>query len=937
MDNDPPPPTPSGRQIYRRLQQQYQAQQRTLQVHRCKVVKYTPSEIVSLAFTPGASTQWGRKRVLLACARANGNIEIWNPRGQGWFCERIIPGSADAPIEKVLWIHQTDISAEEAVEAGLDTPEERATYVQSLRNAAPRLLTVGLDGCIAEWDTVSQKPRRIAEPGGGAIWCAAVNPSHTRLAVGSEDGHVRIFNIADGQLEFLRVLEKAPTRIMSIAWHYNGSFLVTGGADSSIRKMDVKTGRTIGRMTTATVDDVETLIWDLTVLKDSTIVTGDSMGHVSFWDWKTGTLKQSIKAHDADVLCLTAHSSGSKVWTSGVDRKVVQVSFIASAVHAGDRAKSKPQKKGVNPTGKRWVVSGSKRYHSHDVRALAVLEERPFDVLASGGIDRTLVLSSPLKEFPFLKQYRQPNFPQRSIVQITRQSRLLLARFQDHIKVWQLGRAMPVEKDPRYLRDHEKIDYQRETLMLNIKPKCATNLSASAISEDGRWIAISDMQSVRLFRVEGRGMDQLRVRKMKSFPSPTSLPAAHVLCFTPDSLRLIVAGCDSVIYVVDLSRGLDNVFEVIKKFGVHRGDEDEDLSTASAAEIEAMDVDTAHSTGKTLLGGARETISSLTVSGDGQWLASGDLLNRIHIFNLDALHHHSTLPTFSSLHTTISFHPTSPVLLITTTSNRFYLYDVEDSRLTDWSKEYSERLPLRWLGRKECVMGVGYDPRQPGVLTMWAEKHVTWVDLEKPIGSRDAVISVEGKKLIAHRKRIQAKRNAGKQVSETEEMDGEAEELERKAAERRRKNAQMDIVKATNGVNGVNGHAKGNGTATEGEDEHEVILIESDSEDDELDMHPLASNVTSSETGAVNGIHAGTKRSLETDFTPFNNNAPTALLGQYNPLTATPSDAFSMTYRYGPIMGLGYIGEDELIVVERPVLDVLKDVGGAYYKKKYGT
>lgn len=41
------------------------------------------------------------------------------------------------------------------------------------------------------------------------------------------------------------------------------------------------------------------------ITSDGTIVSGDSMGIVKFWDSKTCTQLQSFQGHAADVLCLT--------------------------------------------------------------------------------------------------------------------------------------------------------------------------------------------------------------------------------------------------------------------------------------------------------------------------------------------------------------------------------------------------------------------------------------------------------------------------------------------------------------------------------------------------------------------------------------------------------------------------------------------------------
>jgi U3 small nucleolar RNA-associated protein 4 len=107
------------------------------------------------------------------------------------------------------------------------------------------------------------------------------------------------------------------------------------------------------------------------VLPDGTIVAGDSLGYVSFWDWKTGTRTRLIKAHLADILALAVSADGCTVFSSGVDCRLTRLTLA-----------SEP--------GSKWIISGKKKYHSHDVRALAFVEERPYNVLVSG----TLIFNS---------------------------------------------------------------------------------------------------------------------------------------------------------------------------------------------------------------------------------------------------------------------------------------------------------------------------------------------------------------------------------------------------------------------------------------------------------------------------------------------------------------------------------------------------------------
>jgi U3 small nucleolar RNA-associated protein 4 len=124
---------------------------------------------------------------------------------------------------------------------------------------------------------------------------------------------------------------------------------------------------------------IHTVVWTVSVLGTGSIVSGDSMGNVKFWDakmgtgyivhagrsdsylaeldgllvhaaredggpvrskfWdaKMGTQTQSFRAHKADVLAMAVGSDGTSVFTSGVDQKTVefrQVTVASSRVHA---------------------------------------------------------------------------------------------------------------------------------------------------------------------------------------------------------------------------------------------------------------------------------------------------------------------------------------------------------------------------------------------------------------------------------------------------------------------------------------------------------------------------------------------------------------------------------------------------------------------------
>ncbi len=169
-------------------------------------------------------------------------------------------------------------------------------------------------------------------------------------------------------LEYLSALERQSTKVISMAWHPRKPIVVVGGTDGKVRVIHVDTGRTVHHLT---LDHIAfksnqdaaadaTIVWDVVVLHDGTIVTGDSLGHVSFWHGPSGTLLQKFTSHEADVLTLTASKDGTRLFSSGVDRKVCQF----TKMNVDGEALSKNQ----------WIASGSKRYHTHDVNSMVYIE-----------------------------------------------------------------------------------------------------------------------------------------------------------------------------------------------------------------------------------------------------------------------------------------------------------------------------------------------------------------------------------------------------------------------------------------------------------------------------------------------------------------------------------------------------------------------------------
>lgn len=246
-----------------------------------------------------------------------------------------------------------------------------------------RLFSIGYSSVVTEWDLAEGRPRSHLDCNGGVIWSIAAQPkvhssevaedddeeaSAQKIVVGTEDGTLTLLSTAGGGLSYVRTLVRAGTsksRVLSIAWQDRYT-VVAGMADSTIRVWDVRSGRSVSRMSLNKDKGREVLVWSIKALPNGDIVSADSRGEVCFWDGKNYALRQRIKGHDGDCLALEiGGANGDTVISGGVDMRTVVYKHISSA--------------------RRWGQVARRRFHKHDVRAMAAYECGKFSVILSGG------------------------------------------------------------------------------------------------------------------------------------------------------------------------------------------------------------------------------------------------------------------------------------------------------------------------------------------------------------------------------------------------------------------------------------------------------------------------------------------------------------------------------------------------------------------------
>lgn len=373
------------------------------------------------------------------------------------YLERSIAGSVQGSIEAVAW-------------------------------AGDRLFSAGLTGELMEWDLQSlQLIRKILLTGNGA-WCLDVNKDNTSIIVGTDNGYLNVFDLSiANEVNYVKVLDRQDGKVLCCKFDYSGTYVVTGSTDT-IRVWEIKTGHAIYKMSVGRLEALkETIVWSLVVLRDFTIIAGDSRGYVTLWDGKLCAQIDSFAVMKlGDVLTVAVSQDERMFACAGIDPKIKL--YALTDFRSGDRAVSK------------WVKFFQRSVHEHDVKTLQFVDQRVF----SGGVDGYLgqSYSSKSKDCQCISKYAP--FLQQPCSVVAPEKRILLLKYSNYIELWKLG----TPSDSLYLTEEEddpkKVFTLKEGLekLLEFRAKHDAAIVCSTISPDGNFFVYSTVDAIRIFRIK---------------------------------------------------------------------------------------------------------------------------------------------------------------------------------------------------------------------------------------------------------------------------------------------------------------------------------------------------------------------------------------------------------------------------------------------------
>ncbi|MEZ4866015.1 MAG: BTAD domain-containing putative transcriptional regulator [Caldilineaceae bacterium] len=149
----------------------------------------------------------------------------------------------------------------------------------------------------------------------GRVGAIAISPDCQWLAVGANDGNIRLWRLADGQL--VDTLTGHPSTVVALAFSPDGRLLVSSsGSHGALYLWDVASGERV-----CTLNGHQGGVGVVAFSPDgSLIASGGHDGAIRLWDARTGKALAVLEKHTDWVRALAFHPSGELLVSGGLDQ-----------------------------------------------------------------------------------------------------------------------------------------------------------------------------------------------------------------------------------------------------------------------------------------------------------------------------------------------------------------------------------------------------------------------------------------------------------------------------------------------------------------------------------------------------------------------------------------------------------------------------------------
>jgi WD40 repeat protein/MinD-like ATPase involved in chromosome partitioning or flagellar assembly len=181
-----------------------------------------------------------------------------------------------------------------------------------------RLASGSADGTVRMWDVEQGRLLRTLKDHGGRVHSMAWDREGRRLASACDDEMVRVWDADQGRL--LRTLEGHSSTVWSVAWDGNGRQLASGSDDKTVRVWNAEQGQLL-RTLEGHSKGVRSVAWDP---EGRRLASGSEDQTVRVWDAEQGQLLRTLEGHRGEVLSVAWSQEGGRL-ASGSDDRAVRV------------------------------------------------------------------------------------------------------------------------------------------------------------------------------------------------------------------------------------------------------------------------------------------------------------------------------------------------------------------------------------------------------------------------------------------------------------------------------------------------------------------------------------------------------------------------------------------------------------------------------------
>jgi WD40 repeat protein len=167
------------------------------------------------------------------------------------------------------------------------------------------------------------------------IVAVAFSPDGTLIVSGSEDKTLRLWDVKTGQT-IGQPMQGHENGVTSVAFSPDGSRIVSGSYDQTLRLWDARTGQPIGPPIRGHEDSVTSVAFSP---DGGRLASGGQDSVMRLWDAKTGrSIGQPLKGHDGPVLSIAFSPDGTRL-VSGSDDNTLRLWDVKTGLPIGQPLK----------------------------------------------------------------------------------------------------------------------------------------------------------------------------------------------------------------------------------------------------------------------------------------------------------------------------------------------------------------------------------------------------------------------------------------------------------------------------------------------------------------------------------------------------------------------------------------------------------------------